>query len=354
MMEKPVIICVDDEKFFLDSLKLELYRIFSGKITVELAESGEEALELLYEHKNSGKDIPVIISDYYMPGMKGDSFLREAHKRFPNSKKILLSGMATLDGVRNSINWSNLYRYVLKPFDSLDLELTITEAFRIYYKERTIEQQQKNINDLNVKLEGKVDERTQYIIEKKDLEIDSMIRAFVDLINQSMFSLLEITLTSDNLLLKKTKRLLSYAAHIIKGCNLEEGKQIQSGIMIYHFYLFRLNSGLSLKILKGEAVSKAESNVINNAKYEVYKILKNNPVLNIIALSVNKELDFPEITQDTNSSGFFKHEEIINEIIKIVSEFDMLILKGRNLSEAVFYLKSLNLFNPEYLDALSL
>jgi DNA-binding NtrC family response regulator len=36
----------------------------------------------------------VIVSDWLMPGMKGDDFLVEAHKRVPTVVKIMLSGQA--------------------------------------------------------------------------------------------------------------------------------------------------------------------------------------------------------------------------------------------------------------------
>ena len=46
-MSKPVILCVDDEKVVLDSLKTQLKNFLSHSCKVEIAESGEEALELI-------------------------------------------------------------------------------------------------------------------------------------------------------------------------------------------------------------------------------------------------------------------------------------------------------------------
>ena len=45
---KPVILCVDDEKIVLDSLKSQLKKEF-GDFDLEIAESGEEALEIIEE-----------------------------------------------------------------------------------------------------------------------------------------------------------------------------------------------------------------------------------------------------------------------------------------------------------------
>ncbi len=77
MINKPVIVCVDDEKIVLDSLRKELRTAFNNEIIVEIAESGDEALELIREHNLEGNDVPIIVCDYIMPGMKGDELLIE-------------------------------------------------------------------------------------------------------------------------------------------------------------------------------------------------------------------------------------------------------------------------------------
>ncbi|MDY6920386.1 MAG: hypothetical protein SV765_09265 [Pseudomonadota bacterium] len=48
-MTKPVILCVDDEKLVLTALKSQLLHHFGHSHRVELAQSAEEALELLDE-----------------------------------------------------------------------------------------------------------------------------------------------------------------------------------------------------------------------------------------------------------------------------------------------------------------
>ena len=46
-MAKPVILCVDDEKTVLTSLKQELEHGLGMEYSVEIAESGEEGLEVM-------------------------------------------------------------------------------------------------------------------------------------------------------------------------------------------------------------------------------------------------------------------------------------------------------------------
>ncbi|CCQ59778.1 two-component response regulator [Crocosphaera watsonii] len=46
-MIKPVILCVDDEKVILDSLKIQLKKEFQDTYLYEAAESADEALEII-------------------------------------------------------------------------------------------------------------------------------------------------------------------------------------------------------------------------------------------------------------------------------------------------------------------
>lgn len=120
-MSNCVILCVDDEQMVLKSLEGQLMREFGDEYAVELAESGEEALELLDELSEDGYQTLVIVSDWLMPEMKGDEFLIQAHRKFPNVIKILLTGQADPAAIERSRNEANLYRQIDKPWDAADL-----------------------------------------------------------------------------------------------------------------------------------------------------------------------------------------------------------------------------------------
>ena len=87
------IICIDDEKIVLDSLNKQLARNFGNAYNYEFAESGEEAFEIIDELLESETDVIfVIISDWLMPGMKGDELLTKAQEKVSGVKTILLTG----------------------------------------------------------------------------------------------------------------------------------------------------------------------------------------------------------------------------------------------------------------------
>lgn len=144
-MEKKIILCVDDEPIILNSLKQELSQYFSDSMIIEVAESGEEGLEIIDFFKEKGREIVVIISDYIMPQMRGDEFLIEAHRLLPNCMKILLTGQASLEGVTNAVNKTNLYRYISKPWSTKDLIMTVESAIQNYNKDRILKLQNKQI-----------------------------------------------------------------------------------------------------------------------------------------------------------------------------------------------------------------
>ena len=81
-MSQSAIICVDDEIVILESLKRQFKRKFGNLFIYEVAESAEEAWEVIEELNADEIDIIVIVSDWLMPGIKGDVLLIQIHQRF--------------------------------------------------------------------------------------------------------------------------------------------------------------------------------------------------------------------------------------------------------------------------------
>ncbi len=144
-MSQPVIICVDDEQTILDSLKIELKQAFNDQYLIETTESGEETLELIEELLEEQYEIPLIISDYIMPKMKGDELLKRFHLLSPSTRKVMLTGQADIEAVANAIQYAKLYRYLAKPWNHNDLILTVSEAIKSYYRDKQIAEKNKEL-----------------------------------------------------------------------------------------------------------------------------------------------------------------------------------------------------------------
>jgi PAS domain S-box-containing protein len=177
-MSRQVIICVDDEITVLRSLKAELQEAVGNNYTIEIAESGEEALELIEELLEDGDEVILIISDHIMPDMKGDELLKQAHIILPKSIKIMLTGQADIGGIANAINSANLYRYIIKPWQSEDLKLTVREALNSYLQARRLAQQNAKLQQMNQELAELNSQQTALIAKLHESE--NRLRQFLE------------------------------------------------------------------------------------------------------------------------------------------------------------------------------
>ncbi|MDY6936323.1 MAG: response regulator [Cyanobacteriota bacterium] len=127
-MSEAAIICVDDEVTILQSLEIELQDAFGDTYLYEFAESADEALEIIQEFGEDDIQVLVIVSDWLMPGMKGDEFLIKVHQIKPEIIKVMLTGQADEDAVERAKIQANLYRYLQKPWKNEELIDTIRSA----------------------------------------------------------------------------------------------------------------------------------------------------------------------------------------------------------------------------------
>ena len=129
-MSKAVILCVDDEVGVLNSLKIQLKNEFSDAYLYEAAESADEALEVIEELQGDEVDVLVIVSDWLMPGIKGDEFLILVHEKFPKIVKILLTGQADEEAIKRAVEQANLHSFLHKPWESKELITTIKTGLK--------------------------------------------------------------------------------------------------------------------------------------------------------------------------------------------------------------------------------
>ncbi|MEG5160617.1 PAS domain S-box protein, partial [Microcoleus sp. AT3-A2] len=177
-MTQQVIICVDDEKTILSSLKAELQEAVGKDYIIEIAEGGEEALELIEELLEDGDEIPLLISDHIMPEMKGDELLKQAHLILPKTIKIMLTGQADLGAIAHAINSANLYRYITKPWQSEDLKLTVKEALNSYFQDKQLTEQNAKLHQINQELAQLNSQQTALIAKLHENE--NRLRQFLE------------------------------------------------------------------------------------------------------------------------------------------------------------------------------
>ena len=124
-MPKPVILCVDDELIVLESLRSQLREAFGDTYSYEIAQDATDALDVINELQDDHLDLILIVSDWLMPGMKGDEFLIQVHQRFPAVIKVLLTGQADEVAITRAQEQANLHRCLFKPWTEAELISTI-------------------------------------------------------------------------------------------------------------------------------------------------------------------------------------------------------------------------------------
>jgi len=125
-MNKPNIVCVDDQREILATLKKDLLTL-EPYLSIVLCESAQEAGQVMDEIHEQGGYLALIVCDHVMPGETGIDFLIKINEdqRFPGIKKILLTGLATHQDSIIAINRASIDHYAEKPWDPDELLHTI-------------------------------------------------------------------------------------------------------------------------------------------------------------------------------------------------------------------------------------
>ncbi|MEO7530811.1 MAG: hybrid sensor histidine kinase/response regulator [Sediminibacterium sp.] len=101
----------------------------------------------------NGKDIHVIIADQRMPKTTGVEFFNIVRKAHPNPVRILLTGYTDLDSLIDAINKGEIFRYIKKPWDEMELTTAIQNAYELYQTKKQlrakVEELQKTNDELN-------------------------------------------------------------------------------------------------------------------------------------------------------------------------------------------------------------
>ena len=125
------VILVDDEKTVLDSLSEQVRRLYpEGDIECEVAESAAEAWELLRELADDQVAVMVVVSDWLMPGQRGDDFLAQVRARYPHIGRIMLTGQADVAALERARTDAAVHRILFKPWQPEDLHDAIASSIR--------------------------------------------------------------------------------------------------------------------------------------------------------------------------------------------------------------------------------
>ncbi len=122
-MEQRRLLLVDDE----DAVRSALRNVLEADgYAIEEAGDGSTALTLL-----QSQPFQVVISDQMMPGLSGVDFLKLVRVRHPQVVRIMLTADANPETPLRSINESEVYRFIRKPWNNRDLRTIVHFAFEV-------------------------------------------------------------------------------------------------------------------------------------------------------------------------------------------------------------------------------
>ncbi|PIS10555.1 MAG: hybrid sensor histidine kinase/response regulator [Bdellovibrio sp. CG10_big_fil_rev_8_21_14_0_10_47_8] len=154
---KQTILCVDDE---IDNVQA-LERLFRHKYTVLKSTSGKQALEILDHHPDP---IALIITDQRMPEMTGVELLAATVLKRPETVRILLTGYTDIESVISAVNNGQIYRYLTKPWDPVDLQNTVDHAVEKFLLFEELKEKNKSLEIAHRDLQSLDQAKNQFMI----------------------------------------------------------------------------------------------------------------------------------------------------------------------------------------------
>jgi two-component system probable response regulator PhcQ len=123
--KKYAVLYVDDEEKSLISFT----RAYSDDFRVFTATNAQDGLKLLEQHADG---IGVLMTDQRMPAEKGVWLLERARQSHPHILRMLVTAYADMEAAIAAVNSGAIYRYITKPWDPAQLELTLRHALEFF------------------------------------------------------------------------------------------------------------------------------------------------------------------------------------------------------------------------------
>ena len=116
---RPAVLLVDDERELLAAMGEGLV----GEFALETAASAEEADLLM-----ASNSYDVLVCDHMLPGEAGLEFLIRMSERYPNTRRILLTGYMNPELISRSVALARLSACLLKPVPAAALAEAVRTA----------------------------------------------------------------------------------------------------------------------------------------------------------------------------------------------------------------------------------
>jgi DNA-binding NarL/FixJ family response regulator len=118
------VVFVDDDELVLKAVA----RLFQFQ-PYEAVTFSDPSAALDYIRENP---VQVLVSDLRMPEIDGLELLRRAQAEVPEVVRVVLSAYSDRESLLDAINTGNIYRYILKPWDAVELISVVRQSSELY------------------------------------------------------------------------------------------------------------------------------------------------------------------------------------------------------------------------------
>ncbi len=305
------VLYIDDE---INNL-LAFQASFRRRYTIFTASSGAEGMKVL----NQEKDIQVIIADQRMPNSTGVEFFQVVRKAFPHPIRILLTGYTDAESIIDAINKGEIFRYVKKPWNEVELQTAIQNAFELHTTRQQLKKKVSELQKTNDELNRFVystshDLRSPLASIMGILNLSKMENSIVD--PNNYLSMIETCVNKMDIFIQKIIEYYKSIRVDDEKSEMDFYKLLNDSVTICKMQRpevqFNLKIDQPVKLVSDEfRISIIIDNLISNAvKYQ--KPTSENPMVDI-SVSVDEHKAIIEI-QD-NGIGIV--EEHLNNIFKM-------------------------------------
>jgi len=123
--KKFAVLYVDDEERSL----VNFTRAYSDNFRILTASSAQAGIKLFEQHAD---EIGILMTDQRMPGEKGVWLLERARQMRPRVLRILVTAFADMDAAISAVNEGAIYKYLNKPWDPVQLDLTLRQGLEFF------------------------------------------------------------------------------------------------------------------------------------------------------------------------------------------------------------------------------
>ncbi|HEX6355576.1 FAD-dependent oxidoreductase [Actinophytocola sp.] len=114
---RPALLAVDDDPHVLRAVRRDLNHAYADRYRILAATSAADGLRILDRLEERREEPALLLVDQRMPEMNGIEFMAESLPRFPDARRVLLTGYADTAVAIDGINQVHLHHYLVKPWE---------------------------------------------------------------------------------------------------------------------------------------------------------------------------------------------------------------------------------------------